>query len=65
LGQKHVDEDVIAKIDRQLDADARKQLLRDVRFAPVLTGVKKYPKSRDKKLVHKRDRAKIPNVLKS
>jgi hypothetical protein len=35
LGQKHVDEDVITKLDRRLDADARKQLLKDVRFAPA------------------------------
>jgi len=35
LGQKHVDEDVIARLDRRLDADARKQLLKDVRFAPA------------------------------
>jgi hypothetical protein len=35
LGQKHVDEDVIFKLDRRLDADARKQLLKDVRFAPA------------------------------
>ena len=35
LGQKHVDEDVIASLWRRLDADARKQLLKDVRFAPA------------------------------
>ena len=35
LGQKHVDEDVIASLCRRLDADARKQLLKDVRFAPA------------------------------
>ena len=35
LGQKHVDEDVIARLCRRLDADARKQLLKDVRFAPT------------------------------
>lgn len=35
LGQKHVDDDVVVKIDQQLDADDRKQLLKDVRFAPA------------------------------
>jgi hypothetical protein len=35
LGQKHVDEDAIARLDRRLDADARKQLLMDLRFAPA------------------------------
>ena len=35
LGQKHVDENVIAGLDRRMDADSRKQLLKDVRFAPV------------------------------
>ncbi|MBW2174118.1 MAG: hypothetical protein JRF64_05650 [Deltaproteobacteria bacterium] len=35
LGSKHVDDDVIARLDRRLDADARKQLLKDVRFAPA------------------------------
>jgi len=35
LGQKHVDEDVIVRLSRRLDADARKQLLKDVRFAPA------------------------------
>jgi hypothetical protein len=35
LGLKHVDEDVIARLDRRLDTDARKQLLKDVRFAPA------------------------------
>ena len=35
LGQKHVDEDVIARLDHRLDADAGKQLLKDVRFAPA------------------------------
>jgi len=34
-GQKHIDEDVIARLDRRLDADAGKQLLKDVRFAPA------------------------------
>ena len=35
LGLKHVDKDVIAGLDRRLDADARKQLLKYVRFAPA------------------------------
>jgi len=35
LGQRHVDEDIIARLDGRLDADARKQLLKDVRFAPA------------------------------
>jgi hypothetical protein len=35
LGSTHVDDNVIARLDRRLDADARKQLLKDVRFAPA------------------------------
>jgi hypothetical protein len=35
LGSKHVDDDVIARLDRRLDADARKRLLKDIRFAPA------------------------------
>ena len=35
LGQQHVDDEVIARLDRRLDADDRKQLLKDVRFAPA------------------------------
>ena len=35
LGRQHVDDDVILQLDRRLDADARKQLLRDSRFAPT------------------------------
>lgn len=35
LGSKHVDDNVIARLDRRLDADARKLLLKDVRFAPA------------------------------
>jgi hypothetical protein len=35
LGRQHVDDDVIVQLDRRLDADARKQLLRDSRFAPT------------------------------
>jgi hypothetical protein len=34
LGRKHVDDEVISILDRKLDADAGKQLLKDVRFAP-------------------------------
>jgi hypothetical protein len=35
LGRKYVDNHVIAKLDRGLGSDDRKQLLKDVRFAPV------------------------------
>ncbi len=35
LGRQHVDDDVIAQIDRRLDTDARKQLLKDIRYAPT------------------------------
>ena len=35
LSQKHVDEEVIVRLDRRLNADDRKQLLKDVRFAPT------------------------------
>ena len=35
IGRQHVDDDVIAQLDRRLDADARKRLLKDVRFAPA------------------------------
>jgi hypothetical protein len=35
LGQKHVDDDVVAVLNSRLDADSRKQLLKDVRFAPA------------------------------
>ena len=35
LGRKHVDEDVIERLDRRLDMNDRKQLLNDVRFAPA------------------------------
>ncbi len=34
LGQSHVDDTVIARLDRRLDADARKQLLKDLHYAP-------------------------------
>jgi hypothetical protein len=35
LGRQHVDDDVVARLDDRLDADGRKQLLKDVRFAPA------------------------------
>jgi len=35
LGQRHVDEDLVSALDSRLDADSRRQLLKDVRFAPV------------------------------
>lgn len=35
LGQRYVDEDVIASLDRRLDGDARRQLLKDLRYAPA------------------------------
>ena len=35
LGRKHVDEDIIDRLDRRLDMNDRKQLLNDVRFAPA------------------------------
>jgi len=35
MGRQHVDDDVIDQLDRRLDADARKQLLKDVRSAPA------------------------------
>ena len=35
LGRPHLDEGVLAQLDRRLDADGRKQLLKDVRFAPA------------------------------
>ncbi len=35
LGRPNMEDDVIARLDRQLDADDRKQLLKDVRFAPA------------------------------
>jgi predicted transcriptional regulator of viral defense system len=35
LGQAHVDEGVIAGLDRRLDDDARRQLIKDIRFAPA------------------------------
>jgi hypothetical protein len=35
LGRQHVDEAVIAQLDRRLETEDRKQLLKDVRFAPA------------------------------
>ena len=34
LGRQHVDDEVVDRLERRLDADDRKQLLKDVRFAP-------------------------------
>ena len=34
-GRQHVDDEVIVRLDRRLDADGRKQLLKDIRFAPA------------------------------
>jgi hypothetical protein len=34
IGQAHVDEEVIAGLDRRLDDAARRQLMKDVRYAP-------------------------------
>ncbi len=35
LGQKHVDTQVIAQLDRRLDVTARRQLMKDIRYAPA------------------------------
>ena len=35
LGRRHVDEVIVAKLKKQLDDSARKQLLRDTRYAPA------------------------------
>lgn len=35
IGQKHVDADIIAKLNKQLDESARKQLMKDIRYAPA------------------------------
>jgi hypothetical protein len=35
LGRQHVDDDIITRLDGRLDADAGKQLLKDVRLAPA------------------------------
>lgn len=34
LGQSHVDDTIIARLDRRLDADARRQFLKELRYAP-------------------------------
>ncbi len=34
LGQQHVDREMIARLDRRLDDAARKQLMKDIRYAP-------------------------------
>jgi hypothetical protein len=35
LGKQYVDDDILASLDRRLDDNDRKQLLKDVRFAPA------------------------------
>jgi len=35
LGQQYVDDEIIARLDRRLNADDRKQVLKDVLFAPA------------------------------
>ncbi len=35
LGQKSVDEQVIAQLDRRLDDEARRQLIKDIRYTPA------------------------------
>ena len=35
LGRAHMDEAVLAQIDRRLDSASRAQLLKDVRYAPA------------------------------
>ena len=35
LGRQHVDDEVIARLDRKLNTDDRQMLLKDVRFAPA------------------------------
>ncbi|MDF1594292.1 MAG: DUF6088 family protein [Desulfobacterales bacterium] len=35
LGQQHVDDEIIARLDRRLKPDDRKLLLKDLRFAPA------------------------------
>ena len=35
LGRKNVDQQITARLDRRLDTDARKQLLKDIRYAPA------------------------------
>lgn len=38
LGKDHVDETVVAKLDRRLSEDDRRQLLKDIRYAPAWIG---------------------------
>ena len=35
LGRKNVDQKIIARLDRRLDDDTRKQLMKDIRYAPA------------------------------
>jgi hypothetical protein len=35
LGQKNVDKQVIAQLNRRLDAEAKRQLMKDIRYAPT------------------------------
>jgi hypothetical protein len=35
LGRQHVDDEVVARLDRKLNTDDRQMLLKDVRFAPA------------------------------
>ncbi len=35
LGRPHVDDEIIARLNRRLNDDDREQLLKDVRFAPA------------------------------
>ena len=50
LGRQHVDKDILSHLDRRLDADARRQLLKDVRFAPAWIAdiMRKLGKKREK-----------------
>jgi len=34
LGQRHVDDQIIAQLDRDLDANTKIQLMKDIRYAP-------------------------------
>lgn len=38
LGKDHVDESLVAKLDRRLDHDDRRQLAKDIRYAPAWIG---------------------------
>ncbi|MBW1852011.1 MAG: hypothetical protein JRJ15_11380 [Deltaproteobacteria bacterium] len=51
LGRHHVDDEVIARLDRRLNADDRKQLLKDIRFAPAWIAdiMRKLDKKEEKK----------------